>query len=47
MAATVWGTDLLQHHEQEIISGWGGAFTDAAGINVAQLSQPAQDAIVK
>lgn len=29
------------------ILGWGGAFTDSAGINIASLSEDAQDLLLK
>lgn len=29
------------------ITGWGGSFTDAAGINIASLSSPAQDKLLR
>lgn len=29
------------------IKGWGGAFTDAAAINIASLNQSAQDLLVE
>ena len=29
------------------ILGWGGAFTDAAGMNIAKLPSAAQDAVIE
>jgi hypothetical protein len=31
----------------QTILGWGGAFTDSAGINIAKLSPDAQDAVIR
>jgi len=33
--------------QYQSIIGFGGAFTDAAGINIAKLSRPAQDLLLR
>lgn len=57
MNLTVYLLDLLTNTVQEIIVdasvtkqkilGFGGAFTDAAGINIAKLSVGAQELLIK
>ena len=32
---------------RQTVLGWGGAFTDAAGINIAELSQEAQQLLMR
>ena len=57
MNVNLYWLDLLKNTAQEIIVdasvtkqkilGFGGAFTDAAGINIAKLSAGAQELLIK
>jgi hypothetical protein len=38
---------FFEDEKYQNIFGWGGAFTDSAGINIATLDEAGQDLLIK
>lgn len=47
LALNLFRVTVDRSKTHQTILGWGGAFTDAAGINIARLPEPAQEKLLQ